>query len=143
MNFDHSVLVSTKHATTSCDPNPCRNGGTCKLLGGSLSCECPLQGGYCKNSDQCCKWQASVECGCPPQWTGHYCDQLFLPPCRFNPCQNAGNCYLSKFKVLKNVRALSHFMAIIVNIIMMIGALKRKHKFRGLKGPMHILIFGS
>ncbi|XP_062573890.1 lactadherin-like [Saccostrea cucullata] len=62
----------------SCNPNPCLKGGICKVLGR-------------ENSEQ---WQ--VECRCPLPWAGTYCQEILLPPCRFNPCQNGGTCYFSQ-----------------------------------------------
>jgi uncharacterized membrane protein len=39
-----------------CEPNPCRNGGTCSLSAGSVHCACPpgLSGPFCEtNEDEC------------------------------------------------------------------------------------------
>lgn len=50
-----------------CNPNPCKNSGTCAVTG------------------------SSYECTCPSGWTGSTCD-VKTQSCQPNPCQNGGTC---------------------------------------------------
>lgn len=50
-----------------CNPNPCKNSGTCAVTG------------------------SNYECTCPSGWTGTTCD-VKTQSCQPNPCQNGGTC---------------------------------------------------
>ncbi|XP_066920406.1 uncharacterized protein [Clytia hemisphaerica] len=112
VSFDTEV----KSLKTLCEPNPCKNGGTCLLFddGGSFECKCTKYSygtrcenmfmcqpkNPCKNGGKCEeKGDGKFECKCPPNTTPPVCDAVpfstTLAPnthCTPNPCQNEGIC---------------------------------------------------
>ena len=71
----------------SCSPNPCRNGGSCRLAWGGHVCACApgwtgpncqtdinecLTGNVCSNGT-CTNTLGSYVCSCAPGWSGPTC----------------------------------------------------------------------
>lgn len=54
--------------TSDCDPNPCKNQGTCSVTA------------------------TSYECSCPVGVTGVNCEIDAIDDCKDRPCQNGGTC---------------------------------------------------
>ncbi|XP_076745309.1 protocadherin Fat 3 isoform X3 [Maylandia zebra] len=75
---------------TSCMPNPCQNGGDCKLVGSAFLCGCPTGlGGLicdddvnecdqeaCGNGGECVNTFGSFYCNCSEGYEGQLCDDL-------------------------------------------------------------------
>ncbi|MCP3686111.1 MAG: hypothetical protein GY861_25980 [bacterium] len=52
---------------TTCDPSPCKNGGTCNISNNK------------------------VVCSCTSDWTGDTCEtEIPIPNCDPSPCKNGG-----------------------------------------------------
>ncbi|XP_056005160.1 blastula protease 10-like [Ostrea edulis] len=69
-NHKFSLLVEALGGSINsnpCNPNPCRNSGTCNVSG------------------------SAYECTCRSGWTGTNCD-VETQSCQPNPCQNGGTC---------------------------------------------------
>ena len=91
-----------------CDPNPCRNNGTCSAISSTeYTCTCPpgftganctielnpCDPNPCRNNGTCMRAGAypNITCTCPPGFTGVNCT-IELNPCDPNPCRNNGTC---------------------------------------------------
>uniref|UniRef100_A0A8D3B4U7 FAT atypical cadherin 3b n=1 Tax=Scophthalmus maximus TaxID=52904 RepID=A0A8D3B4U7_SCOMX len=73
---------------TSCMPNPCRNGGDCRPVGGAFLCGCPRGVGgltcdedidecdrdECANGGECVNTFGSFYCNCSEGYEGQFCD---------------------------------------------------------------------
>lgn len=96
-----------------CNPNPCKNGGTCKPSGNpatSYTCSCPTgyiginceeishcevnpcrYGGECRPAGTGTQW----ECVCKHGYSGPKCE-VQGTPCSPTPCKNGGTCIPAK-----------------------------------------------
>lgn len=100
-----AILRSKK---VSCKPNPCRNGGACRIVHNSVHCDCPAKwnGPFCqtKDGEETCTpetcmnggkciphpWKESL-CQCTEGYTGEYC-HINVDDCQNKPCKNGGTC---------------------------------------------------
>ncbi|UYV77481.1 N [Cordylochernes scorpioides] len=92
-----------EHNINDCEPNPCKNGGTCHDLVNQYVCSCPhgTQGVLCEiNNDDCAKGIChhggicidkigGYECQCPPGFVGPRCEGD-VNECLSNPCNGFG-----------------------------------------------------
>nr|XP_006819778.1 PREDICTED: neurogenic locus notch homolog protein 1-like [Saccoglossus kowalevskii] len=88
-----------------CDPNPCRNGGTCFDGSHDYNCTCTLAytgkscdeevdeclSNPCMNGGTCHDKVGSYNCTCAAGWTGHSCNRE-SDECLSNPCMNGATC---------------------------------------------------
>jgi len=70
-----SANATTEVYPEPCYPNPCWNGGICKMVGQSETCECPP--GF---EGETCQTETSTE--------------VYPEPCYPNPCLNGGTCQI-------------------------------------------------
>uniref|UniRef100_A0A8B9S5M3 Sushi, nidogen and EGF like domains 1 n=1 Tax=Apteryx owenii TaxID=8824 RepID=A0A8B9S5M3_APTOW len=91
-----------------CRSDPCKNGGTCKDLPGSFTCDCPegfvgsqcetevnaCESGPCQNGGDCESFGGSYLCVCPEGFFGYHCETA-SDPCFSSPCGSRGYCLAS------------------------------------------------
>ena len=94
---------------TPCTTDPCLNGGTCSINGGTYVCACtdgfigsncqitPCSVEPCQNEGVCDISGSSYICICPDGYSGENCE---ITPCSVYPCINGGICSIdgSSFK---------------------------------------------
>ncbi|XP_071177358.1 fibropellin-3-like isoform X2 [Mytilus edulis] len=95
------LYFQLKVSETSCDDEPCRNGGTCIEVGKSFNCDCPIgfNGSKCEdspcstepclNNGSCTVHETSYVCSCQDGYNGTECEET---PCSNQPCLNNGTC---------------------------------------------------
>ncbi|GFY76090.1 fibropellin-1 [Trichonephila inaurata madagascariensis] len=89
-----------------CEPNPCKNKGTCEDVDNGFECVCPSThtGKTCETKDPCtdqpclnggiCKlYKDSFKCYCTEHFFGTKCE--IVDPCATLPCQNGGVCLVN------------------------------------------------
>ncbi|XP_052792798.1 neurogenic locus notch homolog protein 1-like isoform X2 [Mya arenaria] len=70
--------------SSTCEANPCKNGGTCSENSSEYTCKCPFgwtgtncqdtcEANLCQNGGTCSENSSDYMCKCPPGWTGTYC----------------------------------------------------------------------
>uniref|UniRef100_A0A3P8TCY2 trypsin n=1 Tax=Amphiprion percula TaxID=161767 RepID=A0A3P8TCY2_AMPPE len=111
--YDTSLWFDLLEESSTCDPNPCFNGGSCQSKSATeFTCSCPepYKGKRCEQVRNICKdvkcgfgdcivnlnKQPFYECKCKPPYQGPDCRTLPASPCEPNPCKNGGSCIKSK-----------------------------------------------
>lgn len=90
----------------ACEPNPCRNEGTCRVVNNGYQCDCRAgwvgancetretdlcQNNPCLNGGQCSVRNNAFFCTCPADYTGNRC-QTRINFCTAGVCLNGGTC---------------------------------------------------
>jgi hypothetical protein len=89
---------------TTCDDNPCLNGGSCTAFSGDIICEClqdfelpfcteidECASNPCQNGGICLDGPTEYTCSCANGFMGTDCS-MNIDDCLQNPCLNGGNC---------------------------------------------------
>ncbi|GFR99356.1 neurogenic locus notch homolog protein 1-like [Elysia marginata] len=92
--------------STFCDPNPCQNGGACRVENHNSFCECPVgfRGRFCTDEVDACLSTpcyyggicvtlpgGEYQCRCPEGTTGKRCEDD-INDCPFEECNGHGTC---------------------------------------------------
>ncbi|CAL1264254.1 unnamed protein product [Larinioides sclopetarius] len=87
----------------NCEPDPCKNDGTCEKDGDGFKCLCKgnwigrrceennCEPNPCRNDGTCEKDADVFKCTCYGNWMGTTCEKK--DPCFPNPCKNGGKCW--------------------------------------------------
>lgn len=107
---DGNIDISCEPQSNPCQPNPCNNGGSCKVnsMTNSPICDCspeysgefcdmevyktfhdPCADGPCVNGGSCSVFNYEAVCKCPGGYKGAHCQ---ISPCLPSPCENKSEC---------------------------------------------------
>ncbi|XP_046564693.1 protein jagged-1b-like, partial [Haliotis rubra] len=96
-------------ASTVCTGDPCKNGGTCSVVGDSFECACApgwdgdtcedvsCKNNPCLNEGTCAVDSSNIVCTCAPGWDGDTCEDV---SCKNNPCLNEGTCAVDSSNIV-------------------------------------------